>query len=287
MQKLEVFQSLWAMERRHPTLPEPSHEENFARIAEAGFDGVCLDPAMSDLDEYRATLPLFEEHRLKSMVNLFPRRAREMKPLLDFALEARAVKVNTIAQVMPVSVVGAVPLIYRWLEEAEAMGIDLLFETHRDGILNDLYFTLEVLDSVPELMLTADLSHFVVDREFQIPLCRRDLGLLDRIHERSDCFQGRVASREQIQVQIDFPQHQPWVALFQGLWKAGLKSWRERNGPDATCVFLCELGPPNYAITDAQGLELSDRWAEALTIRTWIREIWAELETETGSGPCS
>lgn len=280
MQTLEVFQSLWAMERRHPSLPERSHEENFRLIAEAGYDGVCLDPAMADLETYRETLPLFAMYGLKCMVNLFPRRVSEMKPLLEFAREARAVKVNAIAQVMPVSVAGALPLIYRWLGEAEAMGIELLFETHRDSLLNDLYYTLEVLDAVPELMLTADLSHFVLEREFQLPLSQRDRGLLQRVHDRSDCFQGRVASREQIQVPLAFPQHRPWVDLFRALWTDGLRSWRERNAADASCVFLCELGPPGYAITDAQGLELSDRWTEALTIRSWVEEIWTTLGRE-------
>ena len=68
---------------------------------------------------------------------------------------------------MPVSVSGAIPLVYRWLRDAQDLGIDLLFETHRDSLLNDLYYTLELLDAVPELMLTADLSHFVLEREFQ------------------------------------------------------------------------------------------------------------------------
>jgi hypothetical protein len=284
MQKLEVFQSLWAMELRHPDQPERGHERNFAMIAEAGYDGVCLDPAVDEIDKYRATLPQFERYGLKRMVNLFPRHSRDMQPLLAFAKEIGAVKVNTIGQVMPVSVAGAIPLIYRWLDAAAALGIDLLFETHRDSLLNDLYYTLEVLDAVPELQLTADLSHIVLEREFQLPLSLRDRGLLQRIHDRSDCFQGRVASREQIQVQLDFPQHAPWVALFKDLWKAGLRSWRERNAPDATCVFLCELGPPPYAITDGGRQELSDRWSEALQIRAWIREIWSDLDRELATG---
>lgn len=280
MKKLEIFQSLWGMELGHPTQPERSHEENFRKVAEAGFDGICLDPTMADLDYYRETIPLFEKYQLKSMVNLFPRRASEMKPLLEFAREVKAAKVNTVAQVMPVSVAGAIPLINRWLQEAEEMGIQLLFETHRNGILNDLFFTLEVIDAIPELLLTADLSHFVVDRELELPLRELDKGFIQRIHERTDCFQGRVATREQIQIQLDFPQHQEWVNLFKGWWREGMRSWRSRNADDATCVFVCELGPPNYAITDARGLELSDRWVEALTIKHWVEEIWTKLESE-------
>lgn len=51
-------------------------------------------------------------------------------------------------------------------------------------------------------------------------------------------------------------------------------AWRQRSAGDATLIFLCELGPPPYAITDAQGAELSDRWREALTIKAWVEAIW-------------
>jgi hypothetical protein len=283
MQKLEVFQSLWGMELKHPTKPERSHDENFAMAAEAGFAGICLDPNTDELPYYRETVPLFAKYGLKSMVNLFPRRMDEMQPLLDFAREVQAAKVNTIAQVMPVSVAGAIPLINRWLEQARENGFELLFETHRNGILNDLYYTLEVLDAIPELQLTADLSHFVVDREFPLPISARDQAFIQRIHERTDCLQGRIATAEQVQIQIGFPQHQAWVEQFKVWWKQGMANWRARNAPDATCVFLCELGPPPYAITGADGLELSDRWQEALTIKRWAEELWAELEAEQGS----
>jgi hypothetical protein len=57
-----------------------------------------------------------------------------------------------------------------------------------------------------------------------------------------------------------------------------MEMWRRRNSADATLVFLCELGPPPYAITDGRQRELSDRWQEALQIRRWAEEIWADLE---------
>jgi hypothetical protein len=56
--------------------------------------------------------------------------------------------------------------------------------------------------------------------------------------------------------------------------------WRKRNNENATLIFLCELGPRPYAITDKYQEELSDRWEEALLIKGWIENIWAELEAE-------
>lgn len=156
----------------------------------------------------------------------------------------------------------------------------LLFETHRDGLLNDLYFTLQLMELVPEMRLCADLSHFVVDRELRAPVPEQDQKYIRSVLERSDCFQGRIANREQVQIQIDFQQHQQWVEIFKGWWKEGMRLWRQRNDKDATLIFLCELGPPPYAITDANQNELSDRWQESLQIRDWVRAIWTELETE-------
>jgi hypothetical protein len=280
MQKLEVYQSLWAMERRHPQLPERSHAENFSMIAEAGFDGVCLDPALADLDSYEPTRTLFAEHDLGCMFNAFPHSPAELQPLLDAAQSYEAVQVNVIGEVMPIDYREAVPVIQRWCDEAAAMGIHMLLETHRNSTLNDLYYTLQVLDAMPELRLCADLSHFVVDREFELPLSAQNSAYIQRILERSDCFQGRVANREQVQVQIDFPQHREWVEVFRAWWKEGMRLWRARNGDDASLIFLCELGPPSYAMTDAQGLELSDRWLEALTIKRWVEELWLELEKD-------
>lgn len=278
MQKLEVFQSLWAMERRHPQKPERSAEENFRLVAEAGYDGMCIDPAADEIAEFRKLLPLYEKYNLKCMVNAFPHGVDDLAPILQMAKDFDACLVNVISGVMPIKPEDAVPVVRRWMKEADRAGLPLLFETHRDGLLNDLFYTLQVIDFVPELRLCADLSHFVVDREFRVPIPARDEAYIQRVLERSDCFQGRIASREQIQVQIDFPQHQPWVAIFKRWWEDGMRQWRQRNDDDATLVFLCELGPPPYAITDGRQEELSDRWEEALVIRGWAKDIWASLD---------
>ncbi|MBT8058413.1 MAG: sugar phosphate isomerase/epimerase [Gammaproteobacteria bacterium] len=278
MQKLEVFQSLWAMERRRPGVPERSMEENFRRAADAGYHGLCVDPAVHEIESCRALKPLYLEYGLKCMVNAFPASLDELKPLLELARDLDACLVNVIGQVMPLTVEEGLTVIRRWMQDAEEVGLPLLFETHRDCTLNDLYYTLQLIEAEPGMRLCADLSHYVIDREMRLPLSAGDRDHVRRILERSDSFQGRVANREQIQVQIDFPQHQDWVAQFRAWWREGIGLWRRRNGPDAMLIFLCELGPPPYAMTDARQEELSDRWAEALTIRGWIEEIWASLE---------
>jgi hypothetical protein len=43
---------------------------------------------------------------------------------------------------------------------------------------------------------------------------------------------------------------------------------------------VCGLGPPRYAITGADGCELSDRRHEALEMRDMIRALWRRFESE-------
>lgn len=283
MQTLKIFQSLWAMEQRIPGRAEHSHRSWFNMIADAGYDGVCIDPSVSDIAELCDLKGLYAEFDLGCMMNAFPFNVDDMQPLYEFANELNASLVNIIGGVMPIDPKDAVPVIQRWTAEAEQAGLPMLFETHRDSLLNDLYYTLQVIDLVPDIKLCADLSHFVVDREMRDPITFVDQRYIDQILERSECFQGRVANREQVQIQIGFPQHQKWVAIFRDWWKQGMRQWRERHADDATLIFLCELGPPPYAITDKEQRELSDRWQEALTIRSWVEEIWQELEQEGDS----
>jgi hypothetical protein len=278
MQNLKIYQSLWGMELRSPHMPERTAAESFAMVAEAGFDGMCIDPSVSEIPQMRALQPLYEKHGLGCMVNGFPNHEDDMQPLLEFAHEFDACMVNVISGVMPIRPEDAVATVRQWISEAQDIGVPLLFETHRDGLLNDMYFTLQLMELIPEMRLCADLSHFVVDRELRAPVPDRDQEYIRSILDRSDCFQGRVASREQVQVAINFPQHQEWVGIFKDWWQYGMREWRRRNPEDATLVFLCELGPPPYAITDGKQRELSDRWQESLQIAEWVRQIWSDLD---------
>lgn len=274
-QKLKVYQSRWAMELRRPDGVERSDEEAFEMVAEAGFDGMCLDLGASEIDVAKATLPLFRKHGLGCMINAFPNTLEDLQPVLDMAKEFEADYVNIIGQVMPFTVEEGETVVRHWMAMADRAGVPILFETHRNCITNDLFYTLQLMDRVPNMPICADLSHYIVDREFWFPIQAGDQALIRRILERADSFQGRIAGREQVQLQIDFPQHQKWVDQFKAWWAEGFRSWKSRHGADDTMIFLTELGPPEYAMTGPDGFELSDRWEEALKIKGWVEEIWA------------
>ncbi len=282
MQRLEVYQSLWAMQPHGPDGVKVPVERAFEMVAEAGYDGMAIDLGAADMELMLPTRPLFRRHRLGCLIMAFPKTIEGLRPVLHMARDFGAagvdvIGVNVIGQVPAMTVPDMIPVIRAWIEMGAAEGVPVQFETHRNCITNDLLPTLELIDAIPEMRLCADLSHFVVDREFRFPISAHDDVLIRRILERSDSFQGRVATREQIQVPIGFPQHRRWYDQFAAWWEAGFRLWRARN-PAGACNFLCELGPPEYAITGADGRELSDRWQEALEIRARVRGIWQRLE---------
>ena len=274
---LKVYPSLWAMQPHDQTGVKLPYDQVVGMVAGAGYDGMAIDLGAGDVAQAYEVQPLMEAAGLTPLIVAFPKTVESLRDTLKMARDFGSPFVDVIGQVTPLSVDGMIPVIRRWIEMADEVGMPVQFEAHRNCITNDLYTTLSLLDAIPEMRMCADLSHYVVDREFWYPLSDRDRGLISRILERSDSFQGRVASRQQIQLQLDFPQHRKWVDLFKGWWREGLESWRARNA-EGDCIFLCELGPPEYAMTDARGREMSNRWEEALTIKGWIEEMWSGMD---------
>jgi hypothetical protein len=274
--RLRVYQALWAMTGLEH--PESSVAAQFDRVRDAGFDGMAIDLGALTMEQAEATVPHFERTGLAGGLTAFPTSVEGLRPALALAHRISAPFVVVIGQVMPLGVAEMVPVIEGWLRVADQERMPIQFETHRNCITNDLFTAVQLMAAVPQMRFAADLSHYVVDREMPCPPPPALAALVSRVLERSDSFQGRVAARGQIQLALDFPQNAKWVALFRAWWREGFAAWAARHASSsAELVFLCELGPPDYAITDGTGRELSDRWTEALLLQRWAREIWSEL----------
>jgi hypothetical protein len=278
IERLQIYQSLWAMDKL--VSPEASMAQKFDRVREAGFDGMAIDLGALSFEQAEATVPHFERTGLLGGLTAFPGSVEGLRPALGLAQRIRAPFVVVIGQEMPVRVAAMIPVIEGWLKVADEEGMPIQFETHRNCITNDLFATVQLLEAVPAMRMAADLSHYVVDREMPCPPTPYLQGLISQVLQRSDSFQGRVAARGQIQLPLEFPQNAKWVQLFRDWWREGFTAWYDRHLADtAPLVFLSELGPPDYALTGADGRELSDRWAEALLLSRWAREIWSEVVT--------
>lgn len=276
MPELLVYQALWATEQRTPGVPETPVGQRFDEVKAAGYQGMAIDLGALTLEQARETVPHFARTGLGGLLTAFPKSIEDLRPALHLAKDIGAPFVVVVGQVMPVTVDGMIPVVRDWLRLAAEEGVPLQFETHRNCITNDMFATLQLLDAIPEMRLAADLSHYVVGREMTFPLYAEYHEQIRRLLARSDSFQGRIASRCQVQLPVQFPQTKPWLDLFLGWWKEGFRLWKQRAGADEKLIFLCELGPRDYAITGADGLELSDRAADALILRDHARRLFAE-----------
>jgi hypothetical protein len=274
MQKLLVYQSLWAMERRRPDGQEWTLGQKLEMIRDAGFDGAGV--RFFDYAYAKEVTSFLRAHHMTWQAQCYPKTVDDLKPIIEHVQELGADHINLQADIRPYTVDECVPYIEGWLRLAEDAKVRVHIETHRDRMTTDLFFMLHLLDRFPNLKLTGDLSHYLVGREFAHPVTEENHVLMRRVMDHCWGYHGRVASREQVQVQISFPHMQHWVDLFMGWWAYGFDNWRKRAPADDVLTFLCELGPPEYAITGADGYELSDRWMEAGMMKDMIRKLWAE-----------
>jgi sugar phosphate isomerase/epimerase len=280
--RLRVFQSLWGMSGLPFNQPsEWSTAEKIEKLIDAGFDGIDIG--------WTPTLPAEEALRLAHTAGLdfgiscFPRSVEEFGTAVSHfgTLQPRPQYLNLQPNHKVFDLEAGARYIRGCLRVAADAGFRICVETHRDRMTTDLRFTLQLLEAVPEMSLTADLSHYVVGQEFAWPITEDDNELIRRILQRSDIFHGRVSSREQVQIAVNWPGHEEWLELFLGWWRQGFASWiaRADHDHDHDLIFVTELGPRYwYAITGPDGEELSDRWADSLILRDRVRAIWAALQ---------
>ena len=274
-QKLLVYQSLWAMERRRPDGLEWTLDEKLEMIRGAGFDGAGV--RFLDYQYAKTVTDYLREYNLSWQAQCYPKTVDDLKPIIEHVQELGADHINLQPDVKPYRIEDCIPYIEGWRRLAADAGITMQIETHRDRMTTDLFFTLHLLDCFPDLRLTGDLSHYVVGREFAWPVSDENHALMRRVIDHCWGFHGRVASREQIQLQISFAHHKDWLDLFMGWWECGFRSWMQRAPADATLTFLCELGPREYAMTGPDGYEMSDRFAEAGIMRDMVRDLWRRI----------
>jgi hypothetical protein len=284
--ELHVYQSIWAMEglpwRGRPAW---SSAEQMGRIAEAGYRGVSI--SFTDADAALSLCALAVERGLRIQASYFPDSVEGLEAV--FATIAAVGRehvdhLNLQPNVRPRTVAECLPYLEGWRALAESAGVPMYVETHRDRMTTDLLFTLDLLDAMPSLELTADLSHFLVGREFAWPVADADHAMIHAVLRRARAYHGRVASREQVQIQTSFAHHAQWVELFAGWWRWGFREFRRTAAQDAVLTFTTELGPPRwYAITGADGEELSDRWAEALDMKRLVEAIWSDVEADAAA----
>ncbi|MEM1303025.1 MAG: sugar phosphate isomerase/epimerase, partial [Pseudomonadota bacterium] len=157
MGKLSVYTSLWALQPHDQTGTVLPDDRIAGMVADAGYAGLALDLGAADVSVARAMQPHLQREGLTPLIVAFPKTVEGLRETLIMAQDFGSPFVDVIGQVTPLSVDGMIPIIRRWIEMADEVGMPIQFETHRNCITNDLYTTLLLLDAVPEMRMCADL----------------------------------------------------------------------------------------------------------------------------------
>ena len=156
-------------------------------------------------------------------------------------------------------------------ELAAAHGVPLCVETHRHQALFQLPEVRRYVETLPELHITADFSHFVCVHESTL---EDQLENLSSILPRVRHIHARVGHSEGPQVSDPrAPEWQSWTKLFCGWWNELFHLARKRG--DVTFTITPEFGPPTYMpCTPFDNRPVADAWE----INVWMRDmLWSNL----------
>ncbi len=271
MPRLLILQSVWGMDQCSGFDVWNDLETALQAMVDAGFDGAGTNLVRKE--RTAITSRFMNERGLAWEAQVLVRSADELDRFTDEAASLSAHHLNVqIAGPMD-RVADAVRLVESMERVRERAGLPIFYETHRARLTQDLPFFLRMLDALPHIPLTADLCHYVVAGEWDLPFDEAKHAAIARVLRQARAFHGRIATAHQVQAPVG-GHHQPWLDLFLGWWRQGFAQWREQAAADDTLSFMVELGPPPYAVVDAGGRELTDRWAEARQMMALVRGLW-------------
>ena len=139
---------------------------------------------------------------------------------------------------------------------SKAYNIPIYHETHRGRFSYSLPETIKYLENNKNLMLTLDISHWMVVHE---SLLKNQDKLVNRVINRSNHIHARVGFEEG--PQVNNPKAPEWkstVNRHMEIWESIIKNrWDE----DKIITVTTEFGPPNYMPTEPITMKpLSDQW---------------------------
>jgi len=171
------------------------------------------------------------------------------------------------------------------LNVAARTGLAVYIETHRATMTQDIRRTLDLCTRFPDLRFNADLSHWYTGLEMRYGDFDRKLAMLAPIFARTRYIHGRIGDSCTMQLPLAEAREGPAWQDYQRLWRSCLTGFSEASADEPT-IFAPELLPHvfehdgtlhrlNYARL-VDGVEVSDRWAEALELVALITAIEAE-----------
>jgi len=161
---------------------------------------------------------------------------------LDACAALGPVRVNCVGGLDAWSDDDAIRFFEAGMERAEQLALDLCFETHRSRCLFNPWRCERVVRELPEIGLTADLSHWCVVAErlmdTEMPTLRAIAGNVRHIHARIGYDQGPQVPHPAA------PEYAEALASHQRCWEVFWEAQRDAGATQTT--MTPEFGPDGY-----------------------------------------
>jgi len=244
--KLEIFRTLWGY--------RGTWQQALLEARAAGFDG--FEARVPGEAQARAAFAAFlREYEVPYIAIVFTsnavlpqQSATPAEHLADFARQLpRAAElaprfINVLAGNDRWPLAQQVDFFGQALEIARRSGVTCAFETHRARSLFNPWLTLQLIEQVPDLRFTSDISHWVVTCERLLDDPADDLGAFV---ERVQHIQARVGYDQGPQVpHPGAPEYAAALAFHQRHWETIWHSQRARGL--AVTTLTPEFGPDGY-----------------------------------------
>lgn len=273
--RLRVEHSLWALSKLPMNAKkEWSLDEKLRRAKAAGFESINC--GLVDENEKEITDAL-RRHGLNLVLAVRPFKLADVRVAVNRAkrVGANFIWMQPADAFTPLAT--AVKLVRDGRKMANDEGLCMFIETHRNNFTETLPATLKLIERVPDIRFTADLSHFIVVGEFYGWAEERAIDRLMPVLERTSHMHGRISNGEAVQVDVGDGSGQT-PQFFVELWSAAMRHWLKGARKGDVFPFASELGPPRYAITLPNGKEFSDRWEQSLVMKKLAEQAWAKAQ---------
>jgi sugar phosphate isomerase/epimerase len=273
--RLRVGHTLWNLEKLPMNAPVSwTLEEKISRVQGAGFEHIeCW---ISNDANGQQVVEEVRKNGLALALGHRPCSVKETREVVECAAQfgAQWVLCQPASAYHPLAEV--VEIVREGARIAADNGLCYFVETHRNNYTETIRQTLELIEAVPEIKITADFSHFVVVGEFYGWEGEGAIERMRPIIERVAHVHGRISNGEQVQVDVgDGSGGEATPAgFFRQIWTEIFRIWRLSAQPGDILPFSSELGPPRYAITLPDGREFSDRWEQSLVMKRMAEEAW-------------
>jgi sugar phosphate isomerase/epimerase len=256
---------------------EGTREDFFKKIKDDGYDGFEVWIPMDEKDRLNL-LELAAKYGLEfgflagNNAQNFKEHLAEYEKAVRIAAALNPLYVNTHAGKDFFTFAQNKEILAKGIQIAKETGIQILCETHRGRSAFNANVTRDYMDQLPELRLTADLSHWCVVHESLLgayeETVQMALSRTDHIHARVGYGEGP---------QVNDPRAPEW----DGALKAHLRWWDKVvelkvNSGAKYQTFLTEFGPPQYLQTLPYTQQpVADQWDVNKYMMKLLKERYA------------